>query len=88
MTAVAVRLVNGDTKKLLMEWKPTSSKNISVVSCNLKQVVCAAGSDIFYLDIQVGTLMSIRYFVNVQSHYVANFCLLEVWFALFPCHIR
>ncbi|KAI0234301.1 DNA damage-binding protein 1 [Lamellibrachia satsuma] len=59
VTAVAVRLVNGDTKKLLMEWKPTSSKNISVVSCNLKQVVCAAGSDIFYLDIQVGTLMSI-----------------------------
>ena len=60
---MAVRLVNADTKKLLMEWKPATGKNISVVSSNMKQVVCATGSHIFYLEIQVGALKSVRYVV-------------------------
>ncbi|KAK2188211.1 hypothetical protein NP493_140g03066 [Ridgeia piscesae] len=59
VTAVAVRLVSADTKKLLMEWKPVTGKNISVVSSNMKQVVCATGSHIFYLEIQVGSLKSV-----------------------------
>lgn len=33
------------------EWKTPSGKGISVVAGNNSQIVCAAGSELYYLDI-------------------------------------
>ncbi|PSN48913.1 hypothetical protein C0J52_03484 [Blattella germanica] len=33
------------------EWKPPSEKTISVVACNSSQVLCATGSELYYLEI-------------------------------------
>ncbi|KAG0427923.1 hypothetical protein HPB47_025067, partial [Ixodes persulcatus] len=56
VTAAAVRLVDGKTKLLLNEWKPPGGKNISVVTCNQNQVVCAVRQEVFCLEIADGTL--------------------------------
>ncbi|XP_023704861.1 DNA damage-binding protein 1 isoform X1 [Cryptotermes secundus] len=51
VTPLSARLISVDTKQLLHEWKPPSEKTISVVACNVTQVLCAAGSDLYYLEI-------------------------------------
>ena len=51
-----MRLVSQETKVLLSQWQPPNSKNISVASCNNGQVVCAVGSDIYYIEIRQGEL--------------------------------
>ena len=56
ITASSVRLVSPQTKKLLKEWRPDSGKNLSVASCNCHQVVCAVGSELYYLEILEGEL--------------------------------
>ena len=33
------------------EWKPSGEKTISVVACNGSQIVCAAGSELYYLEL-------------------------------------
>ncbi|XP_030845179.1 DNA damage-binding protein 1 [Strongylocentrotus purpuratus] len=59
ITGASVRLVSTPTKRMVSEWRPQSGKNISVASCNSKQVVCAAGSDIFYLEIFEGEVRQV-----------------------------
>ena len=61
ITSASVRLVNTETKKLEGEWRHSAGKNISVASCNGNQVVCAVGSELFYLEINQGELKQIRY---------------------------
>uniref|UniRef100_T1J441 DNA damage-binding protein 1 n=1 Tax=Strigamia maritima TaxID=126957 RepID=T1J441_STRMM len=56
VTAASVRLVSDETKQLLDEWRPPGAKNISVVSCNTCQIVCAVGSALFYLEISAGSI--------------------------------
>ncbi|XP_065339552.1 DNA damage-binding protein 1 [Cloeon dipterum] len=51
ITSVSARLVSTDSKQLIHEWKPPTEKNISVVACNKLQVLCATGSDLYYLEI-------------------------------------
>ncbi|KDR10581.1 DNA damage-binding protein 1 isoform X1 [Zootermopsis nevadensis] len=51
VTPSSARLISVDTKQLIHEWKPPSEKTISVVACNVTQVLCAAGSDLYYLEI-------------------------------------
>jgi DNA damage-binding protein 1 len=34
------------------EWKPPSEKTISVVACNVTQLLCAAGSHLYYMEVQ------------------------------------
>ncbi|XP_069681912.1 DNA damage-binding protein 1 isoform X1 [Periplaneta americana] len=51
VTPSSARLISVDTKQLIHEWKPPSEKTISVVACNVTQVLCATGSDLFYLEI-------------------------------------
>uniref|UniRef100_T1HGH0 CPSF_A domain-containing protein n=1 Tax=Rhodnius prolixus TaxID=13249 RepID=T1HGH0_RHOPR len=49
-----VRLISLEPKQVLSEWKPSSGRNISIVAANTLfscQVVCASGSDLFYLEI-------------------------------------
>lgn len=60
VTPASVRLVGADSKCLVGEWRPPSGKNISVASCNTSQVVCAIGSEIFYLEISPGKLDQIQ----------------------------
>jgi len=38
------------------EWKPPSGKSISVVAGNPSQIICAAGSELYYLEIGKGAL--------------------------------
>uniref|UniRef100_A0A1E1XLY5 DNA damage-binding protein 1 n=1 Tax=Amblyomma sculptum TaxID=1581419 RepID=A0A1E1XLY5_AMBSC len=59
VTAAAVRLVDSQTKQLLHEWKPPGGRNISVVTCNQSQVVCAVRKEVFCLDIGDGVLNQI-----------------------------
>ncbi len=61
ITSASVRLVNTETKKLVAEWRHSARKNISVASCNGHQVVCAVGSEVFYLEINQGELKEVRY---------------------------
>uniref|UniRef100_A0A2Z5TRE2 Putative DNA damage-binding protein 1 n=1 Tax=Reticulitermes speratus TaxID=60591 RepID=A0A2Z5TRE2_9NEOP len=51
VTPLSARLISMDTKQLIHEWKPPSEKTISVVACNVSQVLCAAGSALYYLEI-------------------------------------
>ncbi|KAK9497804.1 hypothetical protein O3M35_003726 [Rhynocoris fuscipes] len=46
-----VRLISLEPKQVLSEWKPSSGRNISIVAANTNQIVCASGSDLFYLEI-------------------------------------
>nr|XP_054761206.1 DNA damage-binding protein 1-like [Lytechinus pictus] len=59
ITGASVRLVSTPTKRMVSEWQPQSGKNISVASCNSRQVVCAAGSDIYYLEIFEGEVRQV-----------------------------
>lgn len=48
----SVRLISIlPSEEVLSEWKPPSGRSISVVSSNNFQIVCASGSDLFYLEI-------------------------------------
>lgn len=51
VTPASARLIAVDTKTLIHEWKPPSEKTISVVACNYCQVLCATGSDVYYIEI-------------------------------------
>lgn len=62
ITALSCRLVNQDSRKMVSEWRSPSGKNISVANCNGRQIICATGKDIFYLDIHASDLQQIRYF--------------------------
>ncbi|XP_071453607.1 DNA damage-binding protein 1 [Hetaerina americana] len=57
VTPLTARLISTDTKLLLSEWKPPLEKTISVVACNTCQVLCASGSDLYYLEICEGELV-------------------------------
>ncbi|XP_075223029.1 DNA damage-binding protein pic [Lycorma delicatula] len=51
VTPVSARLISINNKQLISEWKPPSGKSISVVACNATQVLCAAGFELYYLEI-------------------------------------
>ncbi|KAL3841910.1 hypothetical protein ACJMK2_019999 [Sinanodonta woodiana] len=69
ITTSSVRLISCETKKLVNEWKNPGGKNISLGSCNSKQVVVAVGSELFYLKIQDGSLKQIS--TAIVEHEVA-----------------
>ncbi|RZF44982.1 hypothetical protein LSTR_LSTR001943 [Laodelphax striatellus] len=51
VTSVLARLISLKSKQLISEWRPPSGKTISVVACNNSQVLCAAGCELYYLEI-------------------------------------
>jgi len=55
-----VRLVKAKTRVLQGEWRPKSGRNISVANCNNQQVVCAVGSELYYLTIEDGSIKEVR----------------------------
>ena len=60
ITAASVRLVERPAKRLCSEWKHSQGKNISLASCNQSQIVCAVGSEVYYLEIFEGEIKQIR----------------------------
>lgn len=59
VTAASVRLVNSKNRQLLNEWCPPLEQNISVVACNMCQIVCAVRNQLFYLEINSGEIKQI-----------------------------
>ncbi|KAK6638735.1 DNA damage-binding protein 1 [Polyplax serrata] len=51
LTPTCARLISVESKQLVSEWRPPAGKTISVVACNSCQAICAAGSDLYYLEI-------------------------------------
>lgn len=51
LTPTYARVINASEKRLVSEWRPPANKSISVVACNGGQAVCAAASDIYYLEV-------------------------------------
>ncbi|CAG0918721.1 unnamed protein product [Notodromas monacha] len=57
VTASGVRLVSSETKELLAETCPAKSEmGINLIVANEKQILCASGKDLFYLEISNGSL--------------------------------
>ncbi|XP_064600976.1 DNA damage-binding protein 1-like [Liolophura sinensis] len=69
VTPSSIRLVSCETKKLVCEWSHPDGKNISLASCNNMQVVCAVGSQVFYLEIAPGEIKQIS--TATMEHEVA-----------------
>lgn len=58
----SVRLIFlGAKEEVLSEWRPPSGRNISVVASNNFQVVCASGSDLYYLEICSNEIVEKKY---------------------------
>ncbi|KAJ8968134.1 hypothetical protein NQ317_007859, partial [Molorchus minor] len=57
VTPISVRLVSAQNKTLLAEWKPPTEKNISVVACNVSQIILSTGSALYYLEIHPNELI-------------------------------
>lgn len=51
VTPDSARLISIEPAVLLSEWRPSSGKTISIVASNNIQVVCASGSELYYLEI-------------------------------------
>ncbi|XP_017785317.1 PREDICTED: DNA damage-binding protein 1 [Nicrophorus vespilloides] len=57
ITPSSARLISAKTKNLLAEWKPPNDKNISVVACNMEQIVMSTGSELYYIEIHPDELI-------------------------------
>ncbi|XP_011303524.1 DNA damage-binding protein 1 [Fopius arisanus] len=51
ITPTSVRLISHEAKSVVSEWEPDNKRTISVVACNGRQVLCATGNDLFYIEI-------------------------------------
>ena len=51
ITPSAVRLISHESKTVVSIWEPENKRTISVVACNSKQVLCATGNDLYYMEI-------------------------------------
>ncbi|WAR03144.1 DDB1-like protein [Mya arenaria] len=69
LPGIKVRLISSSSKKMVGEWKHAGGRNISLGSCNTAQVVVAAGSELFLLDIQAGALEQVS--TTVVEHEIA-----------------
>lgn len=50
-TSTSIRLISSITKELIAEWSPPENRNISVISVNSSQIVCASRNLLYYLEI-------------------------------------
>ncbi|XP_059156437.1 DNA damage-binding protein 1-like [Physella acuta] len=55
ITQASMRLLSSTPGGLASEWKHPEGRNISLACCNQSQVVVAAGSQLFYFEIEHGT---------------------------------
>lgn len=61
VTPLTARLVQGENRALISEWKPPNNRRIGVVACNFTQLVCASASDVYYIEIKDGELKQISH---------------------------
>jgi len=50
-TSASIRLISSATQELISEWFPPENRNISVISLNTKQIICASRNIVYYLTI-------------------------------------
>ena len=58
--SAGARLVSADTKELVTQWNPPGDGSITVAAGNATQVVCAAGKQLFYLELVSGALNLVK----------------------------
>lgn len=51
ITASSARLISDKIKSSIFLWEPPNKQKISVVACVGSQILCATGSDLFYLEV-------------------------------------
>lgn len=51
ITPNSARLISNESKSVVSEWEPDNKRTISVVACNGRQVLCATGNDLYYMEI-------------------------------------
>ncbi|KAL7024575.1 hypothetical protein ACKWTF_013111 [Chironomus riparius] len=56
VTTSTARIIKCDTKAMVGCWSPPDNKRIGVVACNAEQLVCASGTEIYYIEILDGKL--------------------------------
>lgn len=56
ITPSSARIIKSDTKTMICEWSPPEGHRIGVVACNAEQLVCASGSEIYFVEINDGKL--------------------------------
>nr|CAG4647642.1 EOG090X00HD [Moina brachiata] len=56
ITPGSVRLISTVTKEKSSEWKHPNGKTINVVACHQEQILCAAGRELFYLELENETI--------------------------------
>lgn len=56
ITPSSARIIKSDTKTMICEWSPSEGHRIGVVACNAEQLVCASGSEIYFVEILDGKL--------------------------------
>lgn len=50
-TSASIRLISSTTQELISEWLPPENRNISVISMNSNQIICASRNIVYYLTI-------------------------------------
>ncbi len=55
-TASGIRLVNASTKQLVATLSPDSGMGINLIAANDRQIICASGSEVYYVKIHEGGL--------------------------------
>lgn len=56
---------DGDGWSMKGEWRPEDPhRSVAVVACNSRQVVCAAGPHLYYIEIGDGELFEKKYNIN------------------------
>ncbi|KAG9510937.1 DNA damage-binding protein 1, partial [Fragariocoptes setiger] len=77
ITATHVRLISATTMELLQSWSPPEGKQISVVSSNSTQIVCACRDTLYYIEIQESGLKLQS--SSRQDHEVACIDISPLW---------
>nr|CAG4638924.1 EOG090X00HD [Daphnia magna] len=66
ITTGSVRLISVNTKQKLSDWTPPDGKMLNVVACNHGQVLCAAGRDLYYLEMEDDTQVILKSHVTLD----------------------
>ncbi|XP_046643566.1 DNA damage-binding protein 1-like [Daphnia pulicaria] len=66
ITTGSVRLISVNTKQKLSEWTPPDGKMLNVVACNHGQVLCAAGRELYYLEMEDDTQVVLKTHVTLD----------------------
>ena len=57
ITTTSARLISNESKSVISIWEPSNKRMISVVDCVGSQILCATGSDLFYLEVHCSQIV-------------------------------